>query len=147
MTHQLKTHKLGFTLIEILVVIAIIAILAGILLAALSGVQQAARKTQTTTLMQAFGRACDEFALDHGRYPGLLPDSIINGTTITSTQNALLELMGGARAKSTQSTSTVIDEYDSFADNDPNNIVVEFTIGGGWDIAFNPNRFGGRPMD
>ena len=143
MTYQKKTHRFGFTLIELLVVIAIIAILAGILLAALSGVQQAAKKTQTTSLMESFGRACDEFALDHGRYPGLLPDSVIDGTTITSTQNALLELMGGSRAKSTQSTSTVIAEYDSFADY--GSTVVEFVIGNGWNLAFDPNRFGEGP--
>jgi len=143
MTYQNKTHRFGFTLIELLVVMAIIAILAGILLAALSGVQQAAKKTQTTSLMESFGRACDEFALDHGRYPGLLPDSVIDGTTITSTQNALLELMGGARAKSTQSTSTVIAEYDSFADY--GSTVVEFVIGNGWNLAFDPNRFGEGP--
>ncbi|MCH2146724.1 MAG: prepilin-type N-terminal cleavage/methylation domain-containing protein, partial [Phycisphaerales bacterium] len=82
-------HRLnnGFTLIEILVVVAIIAILAGILLAALSGVQNAAKKTQTSTLMQSFGRACDEFALDNGRYPGLLPDAAVDGVAITPMQN------------------------------------------------------------
>ena len=124
--------------------IAIIAVLAGILLAALSGVQQAAKKTKTTTLMQSFARACDEFALDHGRYPGLLPDSALDGTTITSTQNALLELMGGARARHSSSPSTVVDEFDAF--NSSSN-TVEFTgVGGsGWDIVFNQSRFGEGP--
>jgi prepilin-type N-terminal cleavage/methylation domain-containing protein len=141
MKHQNRTHKNGFTLIEILVVIAIIAVLAGILLAALSGVQQAAKKTKTATLLQSFGRACDEFALDHGRYPGLLPDSVIDGTTITSTQNALLELMGGARVKNTQSTASVIAEYDDFLDGTS---VPEFTVNG-WSLAFNPTRLGEGP--
>lgn len=141
MKQNMTTQRTGFTLIEILVVIAIIAVLAGILLAALSGVQQAAKKTKTSTLMQSFGRACDEFALDHGRYPGLLPDSVIDGTTITSTQNALLELMGGARVKSTQSTLSVISEYDDFIDSTS---VPEFPVNG-WSLAFNPNRFGEGP--
>ena len=77
--NSITTPAKGFTLIEILVVIAIIAVLAGILLAALSGVQKAAQKTQTESLMQSFARACDSFALDHGRYPGLLPESAIDG--------------------------------------------------------------------
>jgi len=112
-----RTFSTGFTLIEILVVIAIIAVLAGILLAALSGVQKAAMKTQSSSLMQSFARACDAFALDHGRYPGLLPDSAVNVIEITSTQNAMLELMGGARVMNTQSPSSVVNEYNSFATN------------------------------
>jgi prepilin-type N-terminal cleavage/methylation domain-containing protein len=134
-------RRTGFTLIEILVVIAIIAVLAGILLAALSGVQKAAKKTKTTTLMQAFGRACDEFALDHGRYPGILPDSVIDGTTITPTQNALLELMGGARVKSSSSTSTVVNEFDEFE----NNTAIPTMTMNGWSLSFNPTRFGEGP--
>jgi len=142
MTYQNKTRRYGFTLIEILVVIAIIAVLAGILLAALSGVQQAAKKTKTTTLMQSFGRACDEFALDHGRYPGLLPDSVIDGTRITSTQNALLELMGGARVVGPQSTTQTSDEYNDFLSNTTVPAIEDIN---GWSLAFNPNRFGEGP--
>jgi prepilin-type N-terminal cleavage/methylation domain-containing protein len=142
MTHQNKTRRYGFTLIEILVVIAIIAVLAGILLAALSGVQQAAKKTKTTTLMQSFGRACDEFALDHGRYPGLLPDAVIDGTRITSTQNALLELMGGARVIGPQSTTQTTAEYNDFLSNTTVPAIEDIN---GWSLAFNPNRFGEGP--
>jgi prepilin-type N-terminal cleavage/methylation domain-containing protein len=141
MKHHYTQRRTGFTLIEILVVIAIIAVLAGILLAALSGVQEAAKKTKTSTLMQSFGRACDEFALDHGRYPGLLPDSVLDGTTITPTQNALLELMGGARAMSNQSTNTVVEEFNEFVSNTS---VPTFTING-WTLAFDPTRFGEGP--
>ena len=127
--------NLGFTLIEILVVVAIIAILAGILLAALSGVQNAAKKTQTSTLMQSFGRACDEFALDNGRYPGILPDAVVDGVAITPMQNALLELMGGARVKHSQSPTAAVEEYDDFAGD----ATIEFSLtdpitGLNWDI-------------
>ena len=141
MNNQQTQPRSGFTLIEILVVIAIIAVLAGILLAALSGVQKAAKKTKSETLMQSFGRACDEFALDHGRYPGILPDAVIDGSQITSTQNALLELMGGARVKGPQSTSTIIQEFDAFEDATP---VPSITVNG-WELTFNPNRFGEGP--
>ncbi len=150
MTNPKTTRQLGFTLIEILVVIAIIAVLAGILLPALSSVQNAAKKTQSESLMQAFARACDEFALDHGRYPGLLPDSAVDGTTITSMQNALLELMGGGRAKNNNSPQSVIDEFDAFANTasvstEPDDGIVDPATNITWHVAFNEQRFGEGP--
>jgi prepilin-type N-terminal cleavage/methylation domain-containing protein len=150
MTHPQMTRRYGFTLIEILVVIAIIAVLAGILLPALSSVQNAAKKTQSESLMQAFARACDEFALDHGRYPGLLPDSAVDGVKITSMQNALLELMGGARAKNNNSPQSVIDEFDAFSNSasistEPDEGIVDPATNVTWHIAFNEQRFGEGP--
>ncbi len=146
MTTQNIKRRFGFILIEILVVIAIIAVLASILLPALQKVQETAKKTKTSSLMQAFARACDEFALDHGRYPGLLPDSAVDGTSITSAQNALLELMGGVRAMNNQSPQSVVNEYTDFANsagvlntvNDPASGLI-------WEIAFNESRFGEGP--
>lgn len=159
MKHIFTQRRTGFTLIEILVVIAIIAVLAGILLAALSGIQETAKKTQTSSLLQSFARACDEFALDHGRYPGLLPDSVLphstvtddNGTEyyITPMQNAMLELMGGARVKNQDSTLSVQSEYDNFGgddvieiatidDNNPNTGLT-------WSLKFDKGKFGDGP--
>ncbi|MBC8203513.1 MAG: prepilin-type N-terminal cleavage/methylation domain-containing protein [Planctomycetes bacterium] len=152
-THATQKYRHGFTLVEILVVIAIIAILAGILLSALGSVQESAKKTKAESLMQAFARACDIFALDHGRYPGILPESAVNGIQITSMQNALLELMGGARVKNSNSPNSVINEFDNFA-NGPAVIVEnsaffedEATASNiRWDLAFDQNRFGEGPF-
>lgn len=152
MNKQQPLYRTGFTLIEILVVIAIIAILAGILLAALGSVQEAAKKTQTNSLMQSFARACDEYSMDYDRFPGLLPESVLGetGTTysqITPTQNTMLELMGGARVKNSNSTPTVVAEYDSFGG-------VEYLSSGGvtdpatdivWWLKFDEARFGEGP--
>ena len=153
-SHTMKrTTRLGFTLVEILVVIAIIAILAGILLSALGSVQESAKKTKAKSLMQAFARACDIFALDHGRYPGILPDSAIDGVRITSMQNALLELMGGARVKNINSPNSAINEFDNFSSG-PAVIIENSTFfedlatapSVHWDLAFDQNRFGEGPF-
>ena len=86
----------GFTLTEMLVVIGIIALLIGILLVALSAVQERARKTQTTNLMEEFGKACETFQQQFGFYPGLVPEAILAGDPkISGTENAILHLCGG----------------------------------------------------
>ncbi len=86
---------------ELLVVIGIIAVLAGILLVAMRGVRVRAKYTQTESTMQSFAAACDSFQMEHGRYPGVVPETAFAGaaaigpTAISGTENALLDLMGG----------------------------------------------------
>ncbi len=98
--HNISQQRRGFTLIEIMVVVGIIALLIGILLPALSKVQEKAKVTQTLGLMQEFAKACDSFQQEFGRYPGLVPEEILaNDPQISGTENALLELMGGGVRK------------------------------------------------
>ncbi len=86
----------AFSMVELLVVIAIIAVLAGILLVALKGVRQRALATQTRATMQEFSKACDSFQIEQGRYPGIIPESILAANpAISGTENALLDMMGG----------------------------------------------------
>ena len=94
------THHTGrgraFSMTELLVVIAIIAVLAGILLVALKGVRERALATQTRATMQGFSKACDSFQIEHGRYPGIIPETILAANPeISGTENALLDMMGG----------------------------------------------------
>ena len=100
-SHFNDTHRPGrgraFSMVELLVVIAIISVLAGILLVALKGVRERALATQTRATMQEFSKACDSFQIEHGRYPGILPEGIIaQNPEISGTENAILDMMGGA---------------------------------------------------
>ena len=88
---------------ELLVVIGIIDVLACILLGAMRGVRVRAKYTQTESTMQSFMAACDSFQMEHGRYPGVVPESAFanpggvgGAPPISGTENALLDLMGGA---------------------------------------------------
>lgn len=59
----------GFTLIEILVVIGIIVILAGVLVPMIGRSMRQAKRTRTAADMQAIATALEAFKADHGDYP------------------------------------------------------------------------------
>ena len=142
-------RRRGFTLTELLVVIGVIAVLAGILLAAMGGVRRKAMATTTVSTMTEFSKACDTFQLEHGRYPGAIPENVIADSSIdippiSSTENALLDLMGGYRVMGPSNTSPPAD-WDDF---DPGNAgVIEHSLdGGNWLIRVDINRLGEGPL-
>jgi prepilin-type N-terminal cleavage/methylation domain-containing protein len=60
----------GFTLIEMMVVIAIIGVLAGLLLVALGPARQRARTFQCAHNLRQLGQAMDQYVTTNQRYPG-----------------------------------------------------------------------------
>jgi prepilin-type N-terminal cleavage/methylation domain-containing protein len=65
------SHKKGFTLLEILLVVGIIAILAGIVIVAINPSRQIAtvRNTQRQSDIKQINSALQQYYIDHGSYP------------------------------------------------------------------------------
>jgi len=60
----------SFTLVELMVVVAVIGIIAGIVLAAAGGAQKKAARDQAKAEIQSFCVALEKYRADSGTYPG-----------------------------------------------------------------------------
>lgn len=65
------THKRGFTLTELLVVIVIIAILIGILIPTIKAIRQSAYTAETRSTIAQLSGAIQRYYQDHNAYPGI----------------------------------------------------------------------------
>lgn len=145
--HTHSHSRRGFTLIEILVVVGIIALLVGILLPALGKVQERARMTQTMGLMQEFAKACDAFQQEFGRYPGLVPEEILaNDPKISGTENAMLELMGGGVRKNDVDNSTYTNTTTGFGASGWEELTFKPTGQPDFKVKINVGKIGDGPF-
>jgi hypothetical protein len=91
MAFRKKTRPVGaFTLVELLIVIAIIAILASLVLAASSGVQKKGARSRAEGEIAALGAALESFKADNGDYP---TNTLTNSSTCLVTN--LMPTNGG----------------------------------------------------
>lgn len=68
--NSLKKHaQQGFTIVELLIVIVVIGILAGLVITTYSGIQQNARNKERTTDLKAMEGQLEAFYSEKGRYP------------------------------------------------------------------------------
>lgn len=160
-TKARTASRRGFSLTELLVVIGIIVLLMGLLLVALRGVMTTSRKTRSQTVVTQFSNACVAFQSAHGRYPGVIPESVLrlhassgSGPTISSTENALLELMGAYRlltpADITTPPSQAQADYANFVTANQNEVYsIHFNTGvpgQTYQLAYVRRRLGEGPV-
>lgn len=85
-------NKSGFTIVEILIVIVVIAILAGITIVAYNGIQNRANDVAVQNDLRNFGTQMQVYKADNGAYPGSkfsgAPNDITPSLGIKATKSA-----------------------------------------------------------
>lgn len=77
-------HPSGFTIVELLIVIVVIAVLAAITIIAFNGVQDRARAAAVTAALNQASKKLELYSVDNGGYPAALSDAgVSNGTNVT----------------------------------------------------------------
>jgi general secretion pathway protein G len=81
-----RLSKKGFTIVELLVVIVVIAILAAITVVAYNGIQVKARDSQRKQDVKTIAKALELYYIDNGQYPTIscASNCSINGSLVTS---------------------------------------------------------------
>ena len=79
-----KHGQRGFTIVELLIVIVVIAILAAISIVAYNGIQQRARDSQRDSDIQTITKALELYHIDNGKFPAGGGSTAINTYWTTS---------------------------------------------------------------
>jgi prepilin-type N-terminal cleavage/methylation domain-containing protein len=79
--HSSFSLRGGFTLIELIVVITVIVILAGLVLSTVGYVQKKAARSRAETEIAAIAAACESYKADNGVYPSNLDTNALNART------------------------------------------------------------------
>ncbi len=83
----LKNKRSGFTIVELLIVIVVIGILAGLVIVTFNGIQQKGRNTERTTDIKAIEAQIEAYNSQNGRYPTLANLNDNDGDTSWVGQN------------------------------------------------------------
>lgn len=137
-----SAHSRGFSLVELLTVIAIIALVIAITVPVLSGARDAGRRVSTQGLLNDISNATSKYKLDNnGRNPGYFSErdmgSVSNATRgLSGMENAMLDLAGAKAIVQNASSETV--EVGPAANNTIN--VNPDLIGADSGAYFRPSR-------
>lgn len=103
----------GFTIVELLIVIVVIAILAAISIMAYGNVQQQGSNTQTIVAMKDYVKAFNVYAVENGGYPqqtGCLGEGYAGPNNWCLSQNGAAACFGMGSASS-QTVNTALKPY------------------------------------
>ena len=125
----MKQKAYGFTIVELLIVIVVIAILATITIVAYNGMQQRARNQATVSTVAGYVKALSLYAAQYGAYPGGATDNVLacfDGTTTC---------WGGVNAAKSTTLNTELKKVVGSVPALPLS-VFNYTTGTGYYIVF-----------
>ena len=106
----------GFTLVELLIVMAVIVLLVAILLPVINKVKKQGQVTATRAQIIAIEQACTSYHFDYNAYPGVYLEAALAGSNlkdkISGTENLVLSLMGGHAGDAGQHTKNLSELED-----------------------------------
>ena len=82
--------QIGFTIVELLIVIVVIAILAAITIVAYNGIQQRANDAQADAGLNQIKKALEIYRADNGSYPSVCGGGDNSGCAVSSLSSALV---------------------------------------------------------
>lgn len=127
----------GFSLIEMLTVLGILALVLAIIVPAIAKARTTARRADTAILLNQVGNACQAFKADERREPGYFSQLEMGSPTNASQvgfdnmTNIMFDLIGGIVPRDTTATGTVLE-------------AGPFTVGGAENIKIDTSKLGAQ---
>jgi prepilin-type N-terminal cleavage/methylation domain-containing protein len=114
---KLRQQERGFTIVELLIVIVVIGILAGITIVAYSGITNRANQSKIVGNVNSVQSVGEAFNADKGYYPGLAAtgtDALALGSTSTQVPTGVTIVKDAATSPITVSSGTATIAYACF---------------------------------
>jgi prepilin-type N-terminal cleavage/methylation domain-containing protein len=121
MLSKLKNKSSGFTLLEILLVIGIIAILAGIVIVAINPSKQLAtvRNTERKSDLKQIYNAITQYYIDNSAYPSTISTTTLNEVCNTGSVASTTTALNGASCGTLANLSVLVPTYLTAIPTDP----------------------------
>ena len=136
MLTNVPSRRSGFTLVEIMIVVAIIAVLASIAVPSALRARKRSQATSTLQTLRLLDSACDQWAIENGQSPGAAPGASVLASYIKVNSKLYTDLKAGSAKDALGSTITlpVVDTppvvpastFSSLSDVAPSNFWVPF---------------------